>query len=708
LSKKIPHTLMVTMNKKSTLSLVVLISLISLSLSGCLQTPDSSSPVAFGIGLDNATALQQVATYGEGQAQEITLSPDGHWMAVRSTTGTHLYDTQTWETLDFDGSRQVVSQMAFSPAGDLLALTIPATNEIELWQLPEAKLLYKIAIPGGYYSTMLGLSFTPNGDRLISTSFQTVNIWRVSDGGLIGSFESPEGASFKNTSLTGDASLLSAVLVGNAINGVMAWRLEDQGLIAEYNVSEGDRLDYGQFAPTGGQFAALASQARELFVWGSLEDPQALEIKSPEFIVNFAWVPVAEGNMLATGHSNGDITFWDSVSGEQLNTLPSPVGEFVELVQFDPVNDWLVAVYGNGSVGLWSLPDGRLEWIVETVARELPRQISIHADGTKLFILLPSGRIRTLDMQTGREMKMLATLTTGQVLDLAFSPDGKWIAAGLDNGLASVWQFEAGENSKVLLDQGVRIDSIAFSPDTMRLATGVGGFVGEFAYDDTVQVWDWGNASILERFAGEQEVVPGCSVFRNQVAFSPDGSRLASISHDFSLSIWDTKGQALWKSLTGHTQPVLDMVISNDGTMLASASLDGSIRLWQTQQGTVERVLEGDPIGMLAVALSPDGSLVVGASTVGVISVWDAESGRLLRTLEGTMNNSSKLAFSVDGSLIAAGSGDGLNLWSSQTGELVTSLPGEGGNIISVTFSNDGSLLAYGSDMGFIHLWKSP
>ncbi len=668
----------------------------------------SSLPTrGFGITAENATLLEHVATYGEGQALEIRLSPDGRWMAVRSTTGVHLYDVRTSKILELNGSRQLISQMAFSPTGNLLALSLPGTNEIEVWQLPEAQLVHRLTIPGEP-STLLELNFTPQGDKLISSSFRVIDVWRVNDGELIQSLESPEGASFKSTAISGDGTLLTAVVVGNATNGIMAWQVQDQVSEAAYIVGEGDRFSFGQFSPIGEEYTALTDGAEKLFVWQSLDAPHALEIQSSSNIVDFSWVSNTNGYLLATGDTNGELMLWDSTTGKLLTTLPPPEAWSVKLLQADATSDRLVVVYENGSIGLWSLSEGSLGWMINPTAGEVPIQIAIAADGTRFFGVFPSGRLRIWDMQAGRELGTLEELTTGDVRDLAFSPDGKLIAAALENGLVSLWRSDTEEKNRILLDHGMRVNSVAFTPDTIRLATGVGGYIGPLTYDDTVRVWDWANGSVLQQFAGERAEVPSCTVFHNQVAFSPDGSLLASISHDLSVRLWNIKENRIWKTLSGHTQPILDMAMSADGTMLASASLDGTIRLWGIPDGKERRVIKGFPVGMVAVAISPDGKLVAGASVLGVISVWDTASGRLLRTLDEDMNDRSTLAFSQDGSLIAAGKNDALYLWSSQSGKLITKLPGEGGHIVSVTFSNDGELLAYGSDTGLIDLWRAP
>lgn len=691
-------------------SLLLLVSLMSLVAAGCSPTPGRLEK--FGISLENAASLQHLATYGEGQALEIRLAADERWMAVRSTLGVHLYDTETWEPLELHGLRHLVSHMAVSPAGDLLALAIPALGEIQIWQVPEGRLAHSLKTPGER-SALLDLRFAPDGGNLVSTALEEIDVWRVEAGSLVETFEAPEGTQFRNASISADGNTLAAPLVGMGLDVILAWQFDAQGSVTEYRAGEMIRFDAGQFTPTGEMYAARVSReqsgtADKILVWPSLTDPSALEIQDLSEIVSFAWAPGAESQVLATGHTNGEIMLWDVTLGFPLNVLSANDGGSVRLLQSDSAGKRLAVVYEDGSIGIWGLPEGTLQQRIEPTNGEAPTQIEMHPDGVRLFGVLPSGRVRIWDMQTGQEIGMLEKLTTGEVLDLAFAPDGEQLAAGLGNGLVSLWEPAEITSSVTLLDQGTRVDSVAFSPDTRALAAGVGGYISDSSYDDTVRVWDWNSATLLQQFAGEQEDVPGCSVFRNRVAFSPDGSLLASISHDFSIRLWDMQEHTLGKALPGHTQPVLDMTISADGNTLASASLDGTIRLWQIPNGTTRRIIEGDPLGMLAVALSPDGRLMAGASVVGVVSIWEADSGKLLLTLEGDMNSIGTLAFSADGSLIAAGKEQNLQLWSSQSGKPVASLPGEGGDVVSVTFSSDGNRLAFGSERGLIQVWELP
>ena len=457
-------SLVVTMIVKYTRTLSLLFSSVCFFLASCLPTQSNLPIAGFGIGAENATLLKHVATYGGGQALEIRLSPNGRWMAVRSTAGVRLYDAQTFKSLEFNGPDQWIGQIAFSPTGNLLALSLPNTNEIEVWQLPTAQLVHRLVIPGDA-STLLELNFTPQGDKLISSSFRALDVWRVNDGELIQSFEAPEGASFKNTSISGDGTLLTAVIVGNNVNRIMAWQLKDRVSDVAYSIGEKERFNFGQFSPTGEQYAALTDGAEKLFVWQSLDDSQPREVESSGYIVNFAWLSEARGYELATGDTNGNVRLWESTTGKSLTTLSPSEAAPVKLLQADATGDRLVVVYENGSIGLWSLSEESLAWMLEPVAGEVPTQIAIAADGQRLFGVFPSGRVRIWNMLDGKQIAALENLTTGQVLDLAFSADNEWIAAGLNNGLVSLWQPQGGENSHTLLDQGARVDSVVFAPD---------------------------------------------------------------------------------------------------------------------------------------------------------------------------------------------------------------------------------------------------
>jgi len=193
----------------------------------------------------------------------------------------------------------------------------------------------------------------------------------------------------------------------------------------------------------------------------------------------------------------------------------------------------------------------------------------------------------------------------------------------------------------------------------------------------------------------------------NRLAWSPDGSLLASTSFDNTLKIWNADSGLLVRTLSGHILPVYCVAWSPDGLMLVSGSHDRTVRIWDASSGQTVKVLQGHELGVYSLHWSPNGKIIASGDIVATIRVWDAESGGLRKTITDHEDDISSLEWSPNGKLVASGSDDRtVRIWDGNSFDPIRVLKGHTAEVSSVAWSPDSLLLASGSLDQTIRIWN--
>jgi WD40 repeat protein len=240
---------------------------------------------------------------------------------------------------------------------------------------------------------------------------------------------------------------------------------------------------------------------------------------------------------------------------------------------------------------------------------------------------------------------------------------------------------------------------VRFSPDLTRIAS-----VAVTGSDPVVRIWRTADGALEHELVHEMgHVVP------RSVAFSPNGSILASGTDDGKIRIWQVSTDVLLRTLDAHTGQVHDVRFLPGGTLLESRSYggDNTVRLWRVSDGVLLATftIEGGNA-----AFSPDGTLLAGQQG-DACWLWEVSSGAPLHKLDNRWTEGYHFSFSPDGSFVAAAAPSGqrgpLLLYRVEDGALVHTF--KEGSWRMAAFSPDGKLLAVIGIPDFAHvsLWRT-
>jgi WD40 repeat protein len=562
---------------------------------------------------------------------------------------------------ELPGHARYNAGLAWSPDGSQLAI-ISTNSTVQLWDTTQLK---RITTLQHNQEGIVSVAWSPNGVYLAATSHDgAVWLWDIQTGevldNLVDYAESASGLTWRP-----DSRQL-------AIAGCAVGRMEEHKCLEE-----------------------------EILIWEVLQDSEpismdGLECEDSSFdcgVESIAWSP--DSKYLATGLRDGTVHLWNPATTERTAVLKTD-SSLIFSIAWSPDGEQLASLGLDNKVRIWGVD-------TESIKETRVVHIDSVSDHTVGLAWSPNGKwlafidqertIRLWNIDTGQDISL--TGHTDYVKALAWSADSQQLASASVDGVVRLWDV-AFDDSVTVLSKGLgySVDSMAWNPQGAQLA---------FTYYG-MELWNVNT--------GRWTTIPG-SRSPSAVAWDPSGTGLAFDSQGNAITVRDVVS---WKELLvleGHSDTVLDIAWSPDGTLLASVSGDHTMRIWDTTSGdNVETIqppgyeAHGNASG--SVTWNPDGMFLVFSLQEPTMWIWNLRDGEGISVDMPGRGLVDDLAWSPDGTKIASASGE-VHVWDAATGERLFTpdlpQPGYLHGAHCVAWSPDGHRLAFGYYDGTIYLW---
>ena len=527
----------------------------------------------------------------------------------------------------------LASRLVWSPDGSLLA-TYANDSLVKLWDTEEWRLVH--SLENETNSTINSLSpidiavFSPDGRHIAVAQPSSLRVWDTGTGRQLvrwhpfpESTYRPHFGSITDVAFSPEGRCLASVGLDQTAK---VWDVETGMQLLDIDIFLNYVLTV-DWSWDGSQFATAGYDGRAI-VWDRATGREVARFEGHQrgTVLSLDYSP--DGTHIVTSGRDGSVRVWDAETGVQLYELPervepvsrlSPPRRPVEHVSYSPRGDRFLTISSSQSFNVLELWDHATQGGTGITLDSQVHSAAWSPDGRRIATARYSF-ITVWDLDNIASEPLELDADSGaedtEYKHVSWSYDGVRLLIASNNG-ATVLDWASGEllHSLTLEEGAVYLEE---SPDGSLLLTVDGQFRGP-----RVQVWNAKTGSELARL----ETVGG----RVGARFSPDGKRVVTYgSQDRAVHMWDALTGEELLTLAGQRAPFLDVAFSPNGRRLAGASRDSTTWMWDALTGDLLTILPG---GGRGIVFSPDGTRIASFGDRGV-KVWSVGVPFRERTLD--------------------------------------------------------------------------
>jgi WD40 repeat protein len=447
--------------------------------------------------------------------------------------------------------------------------------------------------------------------------------------------------------------------------------------------------DETRLAAAGGVFPPRQIEGAAA-VWEVATGRRLMTVTRSAPMMDVAFSP--DGQELATACLDNHAYVWDVASGGENKRFADKVG--LVRARYLANESGLATLGPSSGIKLWGLnkrePLAHLQFDDAKLAA-----LDVSRDGSLIAV---GGIDRLVRLWDPAEQKAVAELNpavageaTSPILALCSSSDGKWLAAGREDGVIALRNADNGILIRHIKAHRGPVHALLFSANGKEILSA--------SDDNVVCMWDSLTGERARTFTGADGAI-------TSLGMSPDGSRMVTGSENSLVTVLDyatAKPATTWKA---HDRAVNVVCFSPDGKKVLSAGADGLAKVWDAGTGALLATCDAHGQPIRAAAFAPSGAVVASAGDDGRAVLWDATTGFDRRALGDGATAIRSLLFAADGKSLWTGNDREVCVWDAATLGQRQKLIGHGKAVTALSYVplQTGRLASAGFD-GTIQMW---